>query len=122
MSLRDEITAEVSEAFSSDLADAVSAFTGSRFEATGLPDPISQEVPGETIRYSGRGVFGSFGIKVSEELNILRTDIKLIALQAEVTNAPKVDDEIERNSVTYQVIHVSADPVAATWVLQLRRV
>lgn len=122
MSLRDEITAEVAAAFDTDLADAVSHFTGSRFEPSGPPDPINQTQPGETITYTGRGVFGSFGIQVSEALNIPRTDIKLTALQAEVTGQPKIDDDILRDGVKYRVIHVSADPANVTHVLQIRRV
>lgn len=122
MSLRDEITADIAEAFDTDLADAVSSFTGSRWEATGPYDPINQEQPGQTITYIGRGVFGSFGIQVSEALNIPRTDIKLTVLQAELSAVPQMDDDIECSGDTYRVIHVGRDPVAATWTLQIRRV
>lgn len=120
--MRDEISDDIAEAFNDDLADAVSEFTGSRFEATGVADPISQTQPGETVIYSGRGVFGSFGIHVSEALGILRTDIKLTALQKEVSNTPKVDDDIEHSGIKYRVIHVSKDPANVTWTIQLRRV
>lgn len=122
MSLRDEITADIAEAFDTDLADAVSEFTGSRFEPSGPPDPINQTQPGETITYTGRGVFGSFGIQVSEALGILRTDIKLTALQAEVSGQPKIDDNIERDGVKYRIINVGQDPAGASWTLQIRRV
>lgn len=130
MSLRDEITADIAEAFDNDLADAVSEFTGSRFEPSGPPDPINQTQPGETISYSGRGVFGSFGIQVSEALGILRTDIKLTALQAEVSGQPKIDDELqevdpetdEPIGPKYRVIHVGQDPAGASWTIQIRRV
>lgn len=122
MALRDEITADIAAAFDDDLADAVSGFTGSRFEPSGPADPISQTQPGQTITYTGRGVFGSFGIQVSEALNILRTDIKLTCLQAEVTNRPKVDDTIERGRERYKIINVGQDPAMASWTLQIRRV
>lgn len=122
MSLRDEITADIAEAFDTDLADAVSAFSGSRFEPSGPPDPINQTQPGETITYTGRGVFGSYETEVSEALGILRTDIKLTALQAEVTGQPKVDDDITRNGERYRVIHVGQDPAGASWTIQIRRV
>lgn len=122
MSLRDEITADIAEAFDADLADAVSEFSGSRWEATGPYDPINQTQPGETVTYTGRGVFGSFGIQVSEALNIPRTDIKVTAVQAEVTSQPKIDDDIERDDVKYRVIHVGRDPADVTYVLQIRRV
>lgn len=122
MGLRDEITAEVAAAFDTDLADAVSHFTGSRFEPSGPPDPVNQTQPGETITYTGRGVFGSYETEVSEALGIPRTDIKLTALQAEVSGQPKVDDDIVRGGERYRIIHVGQDPAGATHVLQIRRV
>lgn len=121
MSLRAELTAEVAVAFDTDLADAVSSFTGSRFVPSGPPDPVEQTQPGTTIAYTGRGVFGGFGIQISEALGILRTDVKLTALQSEVTQTPKVDDVIKRFGEQYTVIDVAQDPVSATWRLQLRR-
>lgn len=122
MGLRDELTADIAEAFDSDLADAVSSFTGSRFEPSGPYDPISQTHPGETVTYTGRGVFGSFGVQVSEALNILRTDIKVTALQAEVASTPKIDDSITRDDESFKVIHVGQDPALASWTLQIRKV
>ncbi|MBW4789130.1 hypothetical protein JQS35_11020 [Alcaligenes faecalis subsp. faecalis] len=122
MGLRDELMADIAEVFDTDLADVVSSLTGSRFEPTGPADPISQTQPGNTVTYIGRGVFGSFGIQVSEALNILRTDIKLTCLQAEVSNTPKIDDMIERGGVKYKIINVAADPASVSWSLQIRRV
>lgn len=122
MSLRDEITADIAEAFDSDLADAVSEFTGSRIVPDGPPDPINQTQPTITVAYTGRGVFGGFGVQVSEALGILRTDIKLTALQAEVSNTPKIDDDIEQGGVKYRVIHVGQDPASTIWTVQIRRV
>lgn len=121
MSLRDEIAADIAQAFDTDLADAVSEFTGKRFEPSGPPDPITQTQPGDWVEYKSRGVFGSFGVQVSEALGILRTDIKLTALQAEVSATPKVDDEIARGDVRYRVVHVGQDPASTTWTLQIRR-
>lgn len=122
MSLRDEIAADIAEAFDTDLADAVSEFTGSRLEPSGPYDPISQTLPSMTVTYTGRGVFGGFGIQVSEALNILRTDVKVTALQSEVSGLPKVDDQIESDGVKYRVIDAKQDPASVSWTLQVRRV
>lgn len=122
MSLRDELTADIAEAFDTDLADAVSAFTGSRFEPSGPADPINQTQPGSTVTYTGRGVFGSYGVDVVDGINILRTDTKLTALQAEVAGTPKVDDDVVRGSERFKVIHVGQDPAQSTWSVQLRGV
>ena len=120
MGLRDEITADIAEAFDDDLADAVSQFTGSRFEPTGPADPISQTQPGETITYTGRGVFGGYSIDVVDGINILRSDVRLTALQAELSGTPKVDDTIEPGTEKYRVIHVGQDAASVSWTIQLR--
>lgn len=122
MSLRDEIAADIAEAFDTDLADAVSEFIGSRLEPSGPYDPISQTQPSTTVTYTGRGVFGGFGIQVSEALNILRTDVKVSVLQSEVSGLPKVDDHIESDGVKYRVIDVKQDSASVSWTLQVRRV
>src|SRR5690606_39313752 len=106
MSLRDEITAELAQAFDTDLADAVSTFTGSRVIGQGPYDPITDTRPAITEDYEGRGVFGSFKVNIIDGVQILRTDIKLTALQAEVTKIPKIDDTITQDGVEHKVIHV----------------
>jgi len=118
--MRDELTAELAAAFDTDLADAVSSFTGSRVIGHGPYDPVTETRPTITENYSGRGVFGSFEIGIIDGVQILRTDVKLTALQAEVTKTPKVDDTIEQGGTSYKVIHVGKDAVDATWVVQLR--
>lgn len=117
MGLRDELAADIGEAFDGDLSDAMTQFTGTRTEQVGEPDPISQEVPTITVTYSGRGVFGSYDETVIDGLQILRTDIKITALQAEVTGTPKIDDTL--NSM--KVISVKQDPAGATWTIQARK-
>jgi len=118
MGLRDELTADIAEAFDEDLADAVTQFTGTRVVQTGEPDPITQEVPTETVTYTGRGVFGGYDENVIDGLQILRTDTKITALQAEVTNTPLIGDQING----MKVINVKQDPAGATWAIQARAV
>lgn len=117
MGLRDDLAADIGAAFDTDLADAVTAFTGKRVTGQGTYDPLTEEwTPGETT-YTGRGVFGSFSIEMVDGIQILRTDIKLTALQNEVTDTPVMDDVI--NGLV--VKGVAQDPASATWTLQLRK-
>lgn len=122
MGLRDDITADIKEAFNTDLADAVKPFTGSR-TVQGEPsveDILTNTVGSNstTINYSGRGVFGSYAeIEVDNE-SIMANDVKLTALQDEVSNTPKLDDVING----YQVVAVNQDPASVTWTIQLRKV
>ena len=122
MGLHDEITADIKEAFDTDLADAVKPFTGSR-TVQGEPsiDDILTNTVGSnstTINYSGRGVFSSYAeIEVDNE-SIQMNDVKLIVLQDEVANSPKLDDVING----YQVVAVNQDPSSVTFTIQLRKV
>lgn len=124
MGLRDDIQADLAEAFDEedDLADAVTAFTGSRF-LPGEYDPATG-TSGTTIAYSGRGVFGSYSRQEVDGQHILATDIKVTALQNEVTldadgspATPQIDDTINGLAV----INVGKDPAGATWSIQLRK-
>src|SRR5690606_32979054 len=105
------ITANIAEAFDSDLADAVTDFIGTRITGEGTYDPITEEWTPGTLTYTGRGVFGSFEATLVDGIQILATDEKLTALQAEVTETPKVDDKINGKTI----ISVGQDPAGATW-------
>ncbi|MCQ9618393.1 hypothetical protein L1889_18305 [Paenalcaligenes niemegkensis] len=118
MGLRDDLTADIAEAFDTDLADAVTSFAGTRVIGLGPRDPVTETRPEITETYTGRGVFGSFEINVVDGVDILRTDTKVTALQAEVTDTPKIDDTING----MKVISVGADPAKATHSIQLRKV
>ena len=122
MGLHDEITADIKDAFNTDLADAVQPFTGSR---TVQGEPSIEDILTNTvgsnstiINYSGRGVFSSYReIEVDNE-SIMANDVKLTALQSEVTNTPKLDDVVNG----YQVVAVNQDPASITYTIQLRKV
>ena len=122
MGLRDEVTADIKEAFNTDLADAVNPFTGSR-TVQGEPsieDILTNTVGSNstTINYSGRGVFGGYSEFEVDNESIMANDVKLTVLQSEVTNTPKLDDVING----YQVVAVNQDPSSTIWNLQLRKV
>ncbi|RUR26841.1 hypothetical protein ELY33_17180 [Vreelandella andesensis] len=116
MSLRDDIQADIAEAFDNDLADAVTSFTGSR-ETAGSYDPVSGTTSTTTTTYIGRGVFDDYSIREIDGQHIKRSDQKLTALQNEVTDMPQVDDTIDG----FTVISVGNDPAAATYTIQLRK-
>lgn len=122
MGLHDEITADIKEAFNTDLADAVQPFTGSR-TVQGEPsieDILTNTVGSNstTINYSGRGVFGSYSEFEVDGEAIKANDVKLTALQSEVTTRPQLDDNING----YQVVAVNQDPASITYTIQLRKV
>lgn len=122
MGLRDEVTADIKDAFNTDLADAVKPFTGSRTiqGEPSIEDILTNTVGANStiINYSGRGVFGSYAeIEVDGEA-IKANDVQLTALQDEVTDIPKLDDVING----YQVVAVNQDPSSTIWNLQLRKV
>ena len=122
MGLRDEVTADIKDAFNTDLADAVQPFTGSR---TVQGEPSIEDILTNTvgsnstiINYSGRGVFGGYSEFEVDNESIMANDVKLTALQSEVTARPQLDDNING----YQVVAVNQDPSSTIWNLQLRKV
>ena len=122
MGLRDEVTADIKDAFDTDLADAVQPFTGSR---TVQGEPSVEDILTNTvgsnsaiINYSGRGVFGGYSEFEVDGEAIKANDVKLTALQSEVTTRPQLDDVING----YQVVAVNQDPVSVTFTIQLRKV
>lgn len=124
MGLRDDLQADLAEAFYDELSDAVTAFTGTRTVAddtdSGIDDWMNPpDTPtASTLTYTGRGVFTDYS---TYELNsdiINVTDVKLIVLQNEITAEPIADDKING----YSVIRVSKDPALATYEIQLRQV
>ena len=126
MGIRDDLQADIAEAFDGDLADAVNSFTGS-YQTAGTYDPITETTTGSTVTYSGRGVLASYVLNRIDGVNILHGDLKLIALVNEVTDKPAVDhiitapDLVKGTSQTYKVITVKTDPAQASYTIQLRR-
>ena len=122
MGIYSDITADIKEAFNTDLADAVQPFTGSR-TVQGEPsieDILTNTVGSNstTINYSGRGVFGGYSEFEVDNESIMANDVKLTALQSEVTTRPQLDDNING----YQVVAVNQDPASITYTIQLRKV
>lgn len=112
-----ELNAALAEAFDDPegLADAIKPFTGNR-QGAGVYDPATGEVASTASQYSGRGIFASYKAQDIDGTLILSSDVKLTALQIEVTDAPQVGDKINGKHVQT----VGKDAVSATWVLQLR--
>lgn len=130
MGMREEIQADLAESFDDPdgLADAVRPVAGSRAVKGGYDPELGGTVPASTIRYTGRGVFGSYLAKEIDGSRIQTEDVKLLALQnelfveqgGEVTDVPavpKVGDQVSG----YRALNVSQDPAEATWTIQLRK-
>lgn len=128
MGIRDELQADIAEAFDAadELADAVNPFTGSHFVRTGY-DPLTEQVTGTELNYTGRGVLAAYALNRIDGVNILHGDLKLIALTNEVTAEPAVGHSITTKDLVsglqqeYSVISVKTDPARAAYTIQVRR-
>ncbi|AZF37697.1 hypothetical protein C4J88_2915 [Pseudomonas sp. R4-39-08] len=130
MGMREEIQAELAEAFDDPdgLADAVKPVTGVRKVAGEYDPDLGGETPETTVTYVGRGVLGSYLSKEIDGSLIQTTDKKLLVLQNElfisedgvptaVAAVPAIGDIVNG----LRVMNVSADPADATWTAQLRK-
>ncbi|XSS65404.1 hypothetical protein ACP9OK_10700 [Pseudomonas sp. B11] len=128
MGMREEIQAEMAEAFDDPdgLADAVKPVTGVR-KIAGEYDPDLGGAPEVTTTYGGRGVFGNYLAKEIDGSLIQTTDEKLLVLQNELfitvtgeptaeVATPKIGDIIGGK----RALNVAQDPAGATWTIQLR--
>lgn len=126
MGIRDDIQADLAEAFDDDLADAVQAFTGS-YMGPGEWDPVNETTTAQPVAYTGRGVFDSYDSHRIDGLNILVGDVLLVCLASEVTDKPAVghqitaDDLITGEPVTYRIVSPGIDPAKAHYEIQLRK-
>ena len=117
MGMSAELTAALAEAFDDPdgLADAVKSFTATRQGAAAY-NPATGEVESTTATYTGRGIFANYSARDIDGTLILSSDVKLTALQIEVTDAPKVGDKINGKRVET----VGQDAVSCLWILQIR--
>lgn len=122
--MRDELQAELAEAFSTDLADAVDSFTCEKLIYSGEFDFETQTYPiAGDESYSGRGVlFGSYLKDMVKPIDYQVTDSKAIVLQNEVTAVPQIDDVWVTSKGDFKVINIGADPTNSIWTCQLRKV
>ena len=122
--MRDELQAELAEAFNDDLADAVDSFTCTKPIYSGVFDFETQTYPiVGNESYLGRGVlFGSYQKDLVKPADYQAEDAKAIVLQNEVTAVPQIDDVWVTGKGDFKVVNIGADPVAATFTIQLRKV
>lgn len=122
--MRDELQAELAEAFSTDLADAVNSFTCEKLIYSGEFDFETQTYPiAGDESYSGRGVlFGSYLKDMVKPADYQVTDSKATILQNEVTRVPQIGDVWVTSKGDFKVINIGADPANSIWTCQLRKV
>ncbi|RON82439.1 glutamate 5-kinase [Pseudomonas chlororaphis] len=127
MGLRDELQADLAEAFNTDLADAVLSFTG-EYMGPGVYDPVTEETTAQPVTYSVRGVLSRYEDRRIDNVNILVGDLRLTALANEVSDVPDIGHTItapdltdRTRQVAYQVKTVRVDPASATYRVQLRK-
>ena len=123
MGMRDELQEELAVAFNEDLADAVDSFTCTKLIYSGEFDFETQTYPivGDES-YSGRGVlFGSYQKDLVKPADYQAEDAKASVLQNEVTGIPQIGDVWVTSRGDFKVVNIGADPVAATYSIQLRK-
>ncbi|MDQ1207271.1 hypothetical protein QE380_000194 [Acinetobacter baylyi] len=129
MGLRDEIQADIADAFDQEdeLLDAVDTFTCTRKVFVSSNPATGEDVYSEFV-YSGRGVlFGSWEKDLVRPSDYLASDAKAVLLRNEVLSGgievePQVNDEWLINSEYYRVVSYGSEPSKSVWTVQLRRV
>lgn len=129
MGMREEIQAELAEAFDDPdgLADAVAKVEGAR-KLAAVYNPATGKTSAGSLSYMGRGVFSSYLAKEVDGSLIQAFDEKLLILQNELfvsegglATALKAEPLIGDLIGGKRVLNVGHDPAGATWTIQLRK-
>ncbi|WP_330208682.1 glutamate 5-kinase [Pseudomonas sp. Z13] len=126
MGLREEIQADLAEAFDTDLADAVQPFTG-EYLGPGVYDPVTEETTAQPVTYTGRGVLDSYDSRRIDNVNIEVGDVLLICLANETTDKPAIGhkvtiiDLLTGEPSVYSIVNPGVDPAVAHYEIQMRK-
>ena len=115
MGIYDTITADIAEAFDSDLADAVQAQI--LVHATTAYDPDTGAVSSIEAQTLTRGVAEPVTDDMVDGEVIQQADTSFLILDAELSATPKVGDDIILDSIRYSLNTVLQDPARVTWQL-----
>lgn len=122
MGLREELQADLAEAFSDDdeLGQAYASFTATR-QVAGEYVPGSGQSGSTTITYGGQYWRGKWSFTELQTLNLDAQDIKIGMLANATEQKPEVDDRLTlADGTVTRVTQVSKDPVEATYTVMLR--
>lgn len=120
--IKNKIQSKVAKAFNTRLVDAVTAFICSKIIYSGEMDFETQEYPIiGSESYSGRGVFGSYKRDLVKPVDYQIEDVKATVLQNELGQEPQINDVWVTSDGEFKVVNIGADPVAATYSVQLRK-
>jgi hypothetical protein len=126
MGIREEIQAEIADAFNAELTDAVVDFDACYVIRSDW-DPVTETGNEIIVRYGGRGILAAYALEIIDGVNVLKGDLRLMALKNEVSAVPKeehtvtVPDLVTGQRQTHTIISVKVDPAAVRYVIQLRR-
>lgn len=125
MPIKSTMQSSFGRLFDTAFAEAVRDFTGT-YPGEGVWDPVEEVTTAQPVIYTGRGVLSRYKKDQIDGVNILATDVRLIALVNEVTDKPApghivtAPDLITGQSADYRVIEAVTDPVGVHYQIQLR--
>ena len=123
MGLREELQADLKEAFDEDLSDAVKQITLKQVSKDLTTyDPVTGTNTRTSVDYYTRGIFTDYTIEERYNSFLEPTDSKLIIIANELEVVPQIRDVISEGATNYNIIGQLHDPVKATYELQVRKV
>lgn len=125
MQIKASMQSSFGRLFDTAFAEAVQQFTGA-YPGEGVWDPVEEVTTAQPVTYTGRGVLSRYKKEQIDGINILASDVRLIALVNEVTDKPAPEhivtapDLITGKPKDYRVIEAVTDPVGVHYQIQLR--
>lgn len=120
-----DLSSIVSSAFTtvgSTLQDGTRSIVYRRITGNGTYDAVTGQVTSTVTAYTLKAVLTKFRLKEIDEVNIQKSDLKVLAAYTDLPFSPNGNDEIVIDSETWVIVSASVDPTGgALHTLQIRK-
>lgn len=119
--MKAEIEAALTEAFDTDLADAITVFTLIDRKA-GVYDPTTGTVSSSEATYATRGIYSPYTtLEMAQSGGAIDSrDYKVLIMLKDIAVTPTTNMILAINGAEYKIVSISSDPINVAYTLRVR--
>ncbi len=120
MGLTSEITADIQDAFDTDLSDAVSVITYNDFNGAPTYDPASGVVTAPITTHATEGVVSIIDKRMIDGEIFKAGDYAVLILFSQLSITPAIGESMTIAGEKHSIYAVEHDPASVAWTLYTR--